>query len=94
MERNSSRSVPRELGDLAGHLDAGRAGADDDEGEQCPAPPRIRLGFGVLECLQKACTCCERALERFDLRSVDPPIVVAEVGVVRAAGDDQRVVRQ
>src|SRR5215207_8098200 len=31
-----------ELGDLAGHLDAGRAGADDDEGEQRSAPVGVR----------------------------------------------------
>src|SRR5437763_848605 len=36
----------------------------------------------------------ERALERLDLGSVLAPLVVAEVGVLRAAGDDQRVVAE
>src|SRR4051794_10698328 len=34
----------RELGDLAGDLDAGRTGTDDDEGQPLVAPLRLDLG--------------------------------------------------
>ena len=68
--------------------------ADDHEGEQRPAPVGIGLGLGGLERAQKAGTRRQRALQRFDLGGVPAPVVVAEVGVVRATGDDQRVVGQ
>ena len=45
----AAERVARELGDLAGHLDAGRAGADDDEGEPGRAPLGVGLDLGGLE---------------------------------------------
>ena len=84
----------RELGDLPGHLDAGRAGADDDEGEPAPPPLRVGLDLGGLERGEDAAADVERAGERLQLGRVRLPLVVAEVGVVRAAGDDQRVVAE
>ena len=83
-----------ELGDLPRHLDAGRAGADDDEGEPAPPPLRIRLDLGRLEGAEDAAADLERAVERLQLGRVRLPLVVAEVGVARAAGDDQRVVAE
>ena len=41
--------VVRELCDLAGHLDAGRAGADDDEREPAPRALGVGLDLGGLE---------------------------------------------
>ena len=84
--------VPRQLGDLAGHLDAGGAGPDDDERE-----PRVAPRVGSTSAASKAArsrlrTAC--ALERLHLGSVQLPFLVAEERVVRAAGDDQGVVRQ
>ena len=39
----------RHLGDGAGKLDAGRTGADDDEGQARGAALRIGLALGALE---------------------------------------------
>jgi hypothetical protein len=41
--------VLRQFGDGAGEFDAGRAGADNDEGQQRRAPLRIALALGALE---------------------------------------------
>ena len=50
MLRNSGGSVSLgEFGDGAGHFDAGRAGADDDEGQQRRAPRRVGFALGALE---------------------------------------------
>ena len=57
----------RELADLPGHLDSGRAGADDDEGEPGGAPLRIGLPFGGLEGAEKAVAHGQRALQRLHL---------------------------
>ena len=84
--------VPRQLGDLAGHLDAGGAGPDDDEREPCIARRRVRLDLGGLERGEEPAANGDCALERLHLGSVQLPFLVAEVGVVRAAGDDQGVV--
>ena len=84
--------VARELADLPCHLDAGRAGADDDEREPGSAPFGIGLLLGRLERAEDAAADCQRALERLHLRRMLAPLVVAEVGVLRAAADDERVV--
>ena len=87
------QDVLAELGDLPGHLDAGRAGADDDERQ-----PRgtcgvvFVLGLGGLEREQDAVAQVERAVERLQLRCVRRPVVVPEVRVARSACDDERVV--
>ena len=52
----------------------------------------VGLDLGRLEGLQDATAHVERALQRLQLGRVLLPFVVAEVGVLRAAGDDQRVV--
>ena len=85
------QSVAGELGDLPRHLDPGRPGADDDEGEPLPPPLLVRLQLRRLEGAQQPCPHRERALQRLDLRRHLPPFVVAEVRAVRSAGDDQRV---
>ena len=46
--------VTRELGDLTGHLDSGRAAADDDERQPRLARLRVVLGLGGLEGRQDA----------------------------------------
>ena len=55
-----------------------------------------RSGSGSSSAASKASRICaadrQRALERLELGRVLLPLVVAEVGVLRAAGDDQRVV--
>src|SRR5205085_11540978 len=82
----------RVLGDLAhgaGHLDTGRAAADDDE-----AQPRMTFRLdgrtlGALECADDARADVERVGERLQSRRVTLPLVVAEVAVRRPGGDDQ-----
>ena len=54
----------------------------------------VRLRLGRLERAEDAAAHDERALERLHLGGVLAPLVVAEVRVARAAGDDQRVVRE
>ena len=78
----AAQRVARELGDLARHLDAGRAGADDDERE--PGPPALRVGLdlGRLEGAEDAAADLERAVERLQLGRARLPVVVAEVRVV------------
>ena len=44
-----------QLGDGAGHLDAGRSAADDDEIQQPPALLSVGLGLGLLERDEDAC---------------------------------------
>src|SRR5262249_46012897 len=70
--------VPCQLGDLAGHLDAGGAGADDDERE--PGVPRrcVWLALGGLEGGEESAANGECTLERLDLGGVQPPTLVAE----------------
>ena len=53
---------------------------------------RVRLGLGRLERGQDPARHVERALERLQLGRERAPLVVAEVRVARAAGDDQAVV--
>jgi hypothetical protein len=45
----AAQGVAGQLGHLAGHLDAGRPGADDHEREQRPAALRVGLELGELE---------------------------------------------
>ena len=90
--REGSPRLTRDLGDLAGELDAGWPGADD--GERQPRGPalRVALDLGGLEGAIDARTDAERVVERLHRGRVRAPLVVAEVRVARAGGDDQRVV--
>ena len=85
--------VAGELPDLAGHLDTGRPAADHHEGEPRASPLLVRLELGGLERAQDLPAHRQRALQRLDLVRERLPLVVTEVGVVRAPGDDQGVVR-
>src|SRR3954462_13932083 len=78
--------VAGQLGDLAGHLDPGRPGADHDERQPGTAARLIVLEPARLEGSEKPRWHGDRALERLDLRRRDAPLVMAEVGVVPATG--------
>ena len=82
----------KSLGDLARHLDAGRAAADDDEREPALPPFLVRLDLSRFERGEDPVADIECAGERLQLGRAFFPVVVAEVGVPRSAGDDQRVV--
>ena len=87
------RTSLAELGDLARHLDAGRAGADDDERQ-----PRLRAAAS--SCSTSAASNASRIRSRrssapssvFSSGACARPVVVAEVRVARPAGDDEHVV--
>ncbi len=82
----AAQGVAGELTDLTGHLDPGRAAADDDEGEPGLPPRRVGLPLGRFERREEPATDDERALERLHLGCLGAPLLVAEVGVLRAAG--------
>ncbi len=86
--------VVSELGNLPGHLDAGRAGADDDEGEPRLAERVVGLLLRRLEGEQDRVAEVQRPFERLQLGRVLGPVVVTEVRVAGAAADDEDVVRQ
>ena len=88
----SLQRVPREFDNGAGKLDARRAGADDDEGEQHCLPLRIALAFGLFESQQDAASDRRGVLERLQPRREGLPVVMAEIGVTRAGGEHQRIV--
>ena len=90
----ATQRVERQLADLARHLDAGRAAADDDEREPGVAISLVRRRLGCLEGGEEAAAGGECALDRLHLDAVRPPVVVPEVGVGRAARDDEAVVVQ
>ena len=88
----AAKAVACELRDLPSHLDSGRPCADHDEREPRAAKLRVGRHLRGLESAQDRRARDERALERLDLVGELTPRVVTEVRVVRATGDDQRVV--
>ena len=84
--------LARQLDDGAGELDAGRAAADDDEGEQLAAQSGSSVDFGLLEGGQDAGADLGRVADRLQARSCLLPFVVAEIGVARAGGDTRIIV--
>src|SRR5581483_8149327 len=85
----ASEDVASELPDLSGHLDAGRAGADHDEGQPGAPPSLVLLDLCRLEGAEDPRPQVECARERLQLRRNGRPVVVAEVRVRRTAGDDE-----
>ena len=84
----------RELGDLAGHLDAGRAGADDHEGQQ-PLDLLLVVGdLGELEGAEDPAAQLEGVVDALHAGRELGELVVAEVGLAGAGRHDQRVVRR
>ena len=61
----AAQRVAGELGDLAGHLDAGGTGADHGEGQPLVAPLGIALELRGLEGGEQAAADGQRALEDF-----------------------------
>ena len=82
----------RQLGDDAGELDAGGTAADDAEGHQRPAPLAIGLALGLLEGEEQAPADRRRVLEGLEAGGRGLPLVVAEIGVAGAGGEDEGVI--
>jgi len=85
--------VPSDLGNRAGHLNAGRAGPDDHEGQQLALLCRVAFRLGALEREQDVAADLGRVLERFQSGGVWLPVVVAKVGVARTGRDHKVVVK-
>ena len=86
------KRVPGQLRDLSRHLGPGGSGADHHKRQPGLAPRWVRFGLGCLKRGEDPPSDRQRALQRLDLEREAPPLVVPEVGVARAAGDNQRVV--
>src|SRR5688572_29267482 len=80
------------FGERARELHPGRSAADEHEGEQLLPSETIPLPLGPLEREKDATPDTERVLECFQTGGMRPPLVVSEVRVARAGGDDQIVV--
>ena len=87
-----AQRVARDLGERAGQLDAGRPAADDDERQPGRRASASALALGRLERAQDAPPELQRVLDRLQPGRVRGPLVVAEVGVRRAAGEHEVVV--
>ena len=79
-----AQRLPRDLGERAGELDAGRPGADDHEREQTALLVGIGLPLRRLERQQHAPPHLERIVERLEPGRARRPFGMAEVGVRRA----------
>ena len=84
--------VAGEFGDLPGDLDAGRAAADDDERQPRAAGAGVVLGLGHLERAEDPAPQLQGVVDRLHPRRPAGELVVAEVGLPGAGGDDQAVV--
>ncbi len=84
-----------ELGDLARHLDPGRPGAHDHEGQQVvDVVAARRAQLGQLEGAEDPAPELERVVDALHAGRVLRELVVAEVGLARARRDQERVVRR
>ena len=81
-----------EIGDGAGHLDASRAAADDDEGQQRALALGIGLQLGGLEGEQDLAPNGRRVGEPLESRRVLRPLVVPEVAGAGPGRQNQKVV--
>ena len=86
-------NVSPQLGERAGHLDAGRAAADDDERQEALSVRLALRALGRLEREEDALTDLERVVERLEPGREPLPFVVPEVRRLRPRRDDDVVVR-
>jgi hypothetical protein len=78
----------------AGQLHAGRASANDDDGQVFHSLGFARCHLGALEGGKKAITNFQGILDGLQPWRARLPFVVPEVGVARSGGEDQVVVRE
>ena len=90
----ADEGLVRELADLPGHLHAGRAAADDHESEEAPALHRISAGLGPLEGIDDAAANFQGVVDRLEPGGELCEMLVAEIRLIGAGGDDERIVRQ
>ncbi len=88
----ATQRVARDLAERARELDSRGPGSDDHEREERAPLGGIRRRLRALEREQDAAPHLDRVLERLQARRRGLPIVVPEVVVAHAGGDDQDVV--
>ena len=81
-----------EFADLAGQLHPGRAAADDDEGHEEPLQRLVGEVLGDLEGAVDAAAQLHGVVDRLHPGGDQGELVVPEVGLPGAGGDDQAVV--
>ena len=84
--------LPRQDRERARHLDAGRAAADDRERQPLRAGLGVGRPLGLLERAEDPVAQVDRVRERLQPARHVLPLVVAEVGRLHPAGEDQAVV--
>ena len=89
-----AQRLPRDLGERAGQLDAGRPAADDDERQQPPLPAGVGFALGRFERQQHPPPHLERIVERLEAGARGRPFRMTEVGVRRAGREHEVVVRR
>ena len=90
----AAQRARRQLADLPGQLHTRRAGADDDDREPTVALDRVGRRLGHLEGAEEAPAELQGVVDRLHARRVEGELVVAEVRLAGAGGDDQTVVGQ
>jgi hypothetical protein len=85
---------PREVGNGSRQFYARRAAANDDEGQRFVSAGQERVAFRLLERQQQPAANLHRIFDRLQPRRVPFPLVMPEVGMPCAGGDDQIVVRE
>lgn len=86
--------VAGDLGQRAGQLDAGRAAADHGKTQPGCACGQVGLGFGALEGEQQLAPQHQRVVQRLQAGRMLGPVIVAEVGMGGAGGQQQHVVAE
>ncbi|KAG1270542.1 hypothetical protein G6F66_013790 [Rhizopus arrhizus] len=86
--------MPSDLGQRAGQFDTGGAAADDGEPQPGGRFCRVRFGLGTLERQQQFAAQGDGIVQGFQAGRSIGPLVVAEVGVGGAGGQQQAVVVQ
>ena len=92
MAEVASHIEPRDVADGSGELDAGRAAADDDEVERRMGSGLLHLAFGQFKGEKDTATDLGGILDSLEAGGELCPVVVAEVGVGGAGGEDEVVV--
>lgn len=93
MAERALERVGRQFGDLPGHFDAGGSGPDHGEGQQLGTSLRITRPFGLFEGAQDPPADLERVVDRLHARGELGEMIVAEIRLACARGDNQAVIR-
>ena len=87
-----TQSAVSQLGDLAGQLNTSWAGADDDEGQETLALSWVVNELGLFEGGDDSGTQLQCVIQGLHTRSELSEVIVAEVGLPSASGDDEGIV--